>query len=123
MDASAVPHFRTGGPTAAAQTFGVRERHERNEQATMVDLSAGQSDGKASMSMPTFGEIGAMLRRGDIALAVGVLTILVVLIMPLPPLVLDLFLAISIILSVLILMTVAVHPGAAGILLVPDHPT
>jgi flagellar biosynthesis protein FlhA len=46
-----------------------------------------------------------MLKRGDIALAVGVLTILVVLILPLPPIVLDLFLAISIILSVLILMT------------------
>jgi hypothetical protein len=37
-----------------------------------------------------------MLRRGDIALAFGVLTILVVLIMPLPSVVLDLFLAISI---------------------------
>ncbi len=46
-----------------------------------------------------------MLKRGDIALAVGVLTILVVLILPLPPMLLDLFLAISIIISVLILMT------------------
>ncbi len=49
--------------------------------------------------------MGAMLKRGDIALAVGVLTILVVLILPLPPMLLDLFLAISIIISVLILMT------------------
>ena len=56
-------------------------------------------------SLPNFGAIGAMLRRGDIALAVGVLTILMVLILPLPPLLLDLSLAISIILSVLILMT------------------
>jgi flagellar biosynthesis protein FlhA len=46
-----------------------------------------------------------MLKRGDILFAVGVLTILVVLILPLPPLLLDLALAISIILSVLILMT------------------
>ena len=46
-----------------------------------------------------------MLKRGDIALAIGVLTILVVLILPLPPILLDLALAISIILSVLILMT------------------
>ena len=46
-----------------------------------------------------------MLRRGDIALAVGVMAILVVLILPLPPILLDLALAISIILSVLILMT------------------
>ncbi|CCD88655.1 Flagellar biosynthesis protein flhA [Bradyrhizobium sp. ORS 285] len=43
--------------------------------------------------------------RGDIALALGILTILVVLILPLPSLVLDLFLAISITLSILILMT------------------
>jgi flagellar biosynthesis protein FlhA len=42
---------------------------------------------------------------GDIALAIGVLTILVVLILPLPPLLLDFSLAISIIFSVLILMT------------------
>jgi flagellar biosynthesis protein FlhA len=50
-------------------------------------------------------DIGGMLKRGDILFAVGVLTILVVLILPLPPLLLDLALAISIILSVLILMT------------------
>jgi len=35
-----------------------------------------------------------MLKRGDIGLALGVMTILVVLILPLPPLLLDLFLAI-----------------------------
>src|SRR5437660_11807661 len=51
------------------------------------------------------GDIADLLKRGDIALAVGVLTILVVLILPLPPVLLDLFLAVSIILSVLILMT------------------
>ena len=45
------------------------------------------------------------LRRGDIALAVGVLAILVVLILPLPSLLLDLCLALSITLSVLILLT------------------
>jgi flagellar biosynthesis protein FlhA len=45
-----------------------------------------------------------VIKRGDIALAIGVMTILVVLILPLPPMLLDLFLAVSI-LSVLILMT------------------
>jgi flagellar biosynthesis protein FlhA len=55
--------------------------------------------------LPNFGQLGALLKRGDIALAVGVLTILMVLILPLPPLLLDMSLAISIILSVLILMT------------------
>jgi flagellar biosynthesis protein FlhA len=47
----------------------------------------------------------ALSSRGDIALATGVLTILVVLILPLPSLLLDFSLAISIIFSVLILMT------------------
>ncbi|WP_249123196.1 MULTISPECIES: flagellar biosynthesis protein FlhA [unclassified Bradyrhizobium] len=55
--------------------------------------------------IPSLAEIGRILRRGDIALAVGILTILVVLILPLPAIVLDLFLAVSITLSVLILMT------------------
>src|SRR3954469_25457010 len=59
----------------------------------------------AGFKLPGLGEIGTMLKRGDIALAVGVLTILVVLILPLPPILLDLALAISIILAVLILMT------------------
>ncbi len=50
-------------------------------------------------------DLRAALFRGDIALAIGVLTILVVLVVPLPPLMLDLMLAVSIIFSVLILMT------------------
>ncbi|MEE8563821.1 MAG: flagellar biosynthesis protein FlhA, partial [Alphaproteobacteria bacterium] len=44
-------------------------------------------------------------RRGDIALALGVITILVVLILPLPTWLLDLGLAVSITFSVLVLMT------------------
>src|SRR6516165_3411680 len=50
-------------------------------------------------------DLGDLLKRGDIALAIGVMTILVVLILPLPSVLLDLSLAASIILSVLILMT------------------
>jgi flagellar biosynthesis protein FlhA len=69
----------------------------------MVDLTAGQ--GGAASGTLTLSEIGNILKRGDIALALGILTILVVLILPLPSLVLDLFLAISITLSILILMT------------------
>src|SRR6476646_1263228 len=103
VDAAAVPHFRNGGPSAAAQTFGARERHSRGEAATMVDVTAGQ--GTATNAFPSFGEIGNMLKRGDLALAVGILIILVVLILPLPSIVLDLCLAISITLSILILMT------------------
>jgi flagellar biosynthesis protein FlhA len=65
---------------------------------TSVKLGVG-------LQVPTLKDVGDMLRRGDILLAVGVMTILVVLILPLPPILLDFFLAISIILSVLILMT------------------
>jgi len=104
VDASAVPHFRTGGPSAVAQTFGAR-RHTRGEAATMVDVTAGQGGAGASGKFPSFGEIGDIIKRGDLALAFGVLTILVVLILPLPAVVLDLFLAISITVSILILMT------------------
>ncbi|NLH79890.1 MAG: flagellar biosynthesis protein FlhA [Phyllobacteriaceae bacterium] len=47
----------------------------------------------------------AQAKRGDVGLALGVMTILVVLIVPLPSFALDVFLAVSITLSVLILMT------------------
>jgi flagellar biosynthesis protein FlhA len=59
----------------------------------------------AGLRLPALSDLATLVKRGDIALALGVLTILVVLILPLPPLLLDLSLAISIILSVLILMT------------------
>ncbi len=76
----------------------------------MSDITAATEPSAAAAAaspirLPGIGEISAFLRRGDIALAVGVLTILVVLILPLPPLLLDFSLAISIIFSVLILMT------------------
>src|SRR5213593_1154069 len=71
----------------------------------MVDVTAGQGGATPTSGFPSLGEIGLILKRGDLALAFGVLTILVVLILPLPSIVLDLFLAISITLSILILMT------------------
>ena len=71
----------------------------------MVDVTAGQGGAAPGTRFPTLGEIGTILKRGDLALAFGILTILVVLILPLPAIVLDLFLAISITLSILILMT------------------
>ena len=73
------------------------------------------SDTSAAPTAPTrvarginlsgLGNLGDLMKRGDIGLAVGVLTILVILILPLPPLLLDFCLAISITFSVLILMT------------------
>jgi flagellar biosynthesis protein FlhA len=71
----------------------------------MVDVTAGQGGTTPASGFPSLTDIGTMLKRGDLALAFGILTILVVLILPLPSIVLDLFLAISIILSILILMT------------------
>ena len=105
VDASAVTHFRNGGPLAAAKTFGARERHGRGESVTMVDVTAGKGLFEKAATFPSLAELGAILKRGDLALAFGMLTILVVLILPLPSIVLDLFLAISITLSILILMT------------------
>jgi flagellar biosynthesis protein FlhA len=68
----------------------------------MSDVAGG---GGQSFALPKLNDIGSMLRRGDIALAIGVMAILVVLLLPLPATLLDMALAVSIILSVLILMT------------------
>ncbi len=69
---------------------------------SMSDVTAGASGG---MTMPTRGQMGTWLNRPDLFLAIGVMGILVVLIFPLPAVLLDLLLALSIILSVLVLMT------------------
>ncbi len=71
----------------------------------MTDVTTAGAGATAVPGRLNLADLGNMLKRGDIALAVGVMAILVVLILPLPPAVLDLFLAVSIILSVLILMT------------------
>src|SRR5689334_21078100 len=47
-----------------------------------------------------------MLRRGDVVLALGLVTILVILILPMPSILLDMLLALSMTFSVMILMTV-----------------
>jgi len=68
----------------------------------MTDATSAQN-GDTAMSRLV--DLGTMLRRSDIGLAVGMMAILLVLILPLPPLLLDFSLAISITFSVLILMT------------------
>ncbi|WP_085908726.1 flagellar biosynthesis protein FlhA [Kiloniella majae] len=67
--------------------------------------SSPQQDGN-KLGLPPFvtSAIEAM-KRGDIALALGVIAILIVLILPMPSWLLDISLALSITLSVLILMT------------------
>jgi flagellar biosynthesis protein FlhA len=70
----------------------------------MTDATSAQSsDGSSTLSR--LADLGTMLRRSDISLAIGMMAILVVLILPLPPLLLDFSLAISITFAVLILMT------------------
>jgi flagellar biosynthesis protein FlhA len=97
----AVPLTRISGVGAAQQSFGAHERARRGASADMMDATAGA----AKFTLPNLGEIGTILKRGDLALAIGVMAILVVLILPLPAMLLDVALAISIIFSVLILMT------------------
>jgi len=70
----------------------------------MSDATSAEH-GEGSVTLSRLADLGTMLRRSDIALAVGMMTILVVLILPLPSLLLDFALAVSITLSVLILMT------------------
>jgi flagellar biosynthesis protein FlhA len=70
---------------------------------TDVVTSADRSDGP--LAFTRLADLGSLLKRSDIGLAVGVMAILVILILPLPPLLLDFALAISITFSVLILMT------------------
>lgn len=72
----------------------------------MADTSAPSPlKAASSFQLPSLGTLRSTLLRGDMALALGVMTILVILIIPMPPFMLDLFLAVSIIFSVLVLMT------------------
>jgi len=69
----------------------------------MADLSNATRGG--GFKFPSLGTIGRTVGTSDIGLAIGIMAIIVVLILPMPPLLLDGLLAISIVFSVLILMT------------------
>ncbi|SFO51941.1 flagellar biosynthesis protein FlhA [Cohaesibacter marisflavi] len=74
------------------------------EPASATEAPA--ADGPRGPSpLDQLGNVITFLRQGDLGLAIGVMTILVVMILPLPSAFMDMFLAISIIFSVLILMT------------------
>ena len=70
----------------------------------MTDTTSADR-GDRSLTLTRLSDLGSLLRRSDIGLAIGMMAILVVLILPLPALLLDFALAISITFSVLILMT------------------
>ena len=68
----------------------------------MTDLPTGA---RPAFKMPSASTVFDTLRSGDIALATGVMGLIVILIVPLPPLIIDALLAVSIVFSVMILMT------------------
>ena len=76
----------------------------------MAETATGRSVGGAfpsfsSFQMPTRDSLQALSKRSDLFFATAVMGILTVLIFPLPAILLDLLLAVSIIMSVLIMMT------------------
>ncbi len=80
------------------------------QQPAVAPAEAGgaavQTGAAAGGGMPiALTELWQTLKRGDIGLAMGILVILTLLILPMPPMMLDMFLAVSIIFSVLVLMT------------------
>jgi len=86
-------------PDAAAPAPG--------QALTPSAAAPGAAGGGMSPAMAGFVErVMDSLKRGDLGFALGIVLILVVLIMPLPPWLLDISLALSLTLSVLILMTV-----------------
>ncbi|WP_337995962.1 flagellar biosynthesis protein FlhA [Oleispirillum naphthae] len=71
---------------------------------TAAQSAEGVSRFAGDFGAKVLGRLGSMLKRGDLGFALGVVMILVVLIMPLPPWLLDIALAMSITFSVLVLM-------------------
>ncbi|MCJ2115788.1 flagellar biosynthesis protein FlhA [Methylobacterium sp. J-001] len=78
-------------------------------ETASVPVKGGSMSGAASvlsqLALPTRGDLHALSKRSDLMFATGVMGILAVLIFPLPAVLLDLLLAVSIITSVLIMMT------------------
>jgi flagellar biosynthesis protein FlhA len=70
----------------------------------MTDLPT-TGNARPAFKVPSAASVFDLLRSGDIALAAGVMGLIVILIVPMPPLLVDGLLAISIVFSVMILMT------------------
>ncbi len=77
-----------------------------SEVATAPDTGEPANSGTGTgIGFPSIPDLRHLLARPDLALAFGVMIILVVLILPMPAVLLDLLLAISITFSILVLMT------------------
>ncbi|MBV6651541.1 MAG: FHIPEP family type III secretion protein, partial [Hoeflea sp.] len=85
--------------TAAGGQSGTPEPAPEQPAAATTPSAGGFS------GVPGIQEVIDTLRKGDVGLATGILVILTLLILPMPPMMLDTFLAVSIIFSVMILMT------------------
>ncbi|HTP78748.1 MAG TPA: flagellar biosynthesis protein FlhA [Rhizomicrobium sp.] len=70
----------------------------------MADISAAQPNATGGFGF-NLSTLSTVIRRSDLGLAVGIMAILVVLLLPLPPWLLDISLALSLSFSILILMT------------------
>lgn len=71
----------------------------------MSEVSSNQSSGGAGASAPSLGNIVKRLLRGDLVFAFFIVTILAVLLAPMPKQLLDFALAISITIAIMVLMT------------------
>src|ERR1700759_1449074 len=71
----------------------------------MADVSAAPSANAGSGFNLSLASVGDLIKRADLGLAIGIMAILVVLLLPLPPWLLDVSLALSLSFSILILMT------------------
>ncbi len=71
----------------------------------MSDAPVSSTLMKDGLARPTGSDVRGWLMRGEVAMAMGVIGIIMLLIVPIPSMLLDLLLAISIVSSVLILMT------------------
>ncbi len=72
----------------------------------MSDIANSETPKQAGKTnAPSLGSVINLLKQTDITLSIGVMAIIIVLIMPLPAMMLDMLLALSIVFSVLILMT------------------
>ncbi len=91
---------------AAAGSGPARDVGGANGSSAPATIDGDAGPGRFSASSLRFNPIAAISKRGDIALALGLMCILTVLIMPMPRWMLDFALALSITFSVLILMTV-----------------
>ena len=81
MDAGAVPLTRVSGLTAAQQSFHAQDKARRTSAESMTDTTATGDGALRGLALRGLGDLGALFKRGDIALAVGVMAILVVLIL------------------------------------------